>query len=255
MRVNGRKRNGEGWALPLVLLPGTLCDARVFGPLQERLADVQMQVVLTLEAGSMREAAEEVLARAPERFALLGFSLGGMVAMEAAICDPGRVRGLALVSTSPLPVMAEQHVARRAAVEQARTMGVAQFVRQQMWPQYCGLAEHPGILPLLEEMAESLGHAVFAQQTEMALGRMDYRPRLGTVVCPALVLAGAEDRICPPTTQRELAVALRDCTCVMLPGAGHFALLERPDEVAAAVAAWFHTVERNETRASDDGSR
>ena len=249
MRENGRKRNGEEGALPLVLLPGTLCDARLFRPLQQRLADVQTQVVLTLEAGSMREAAEQVLARAPERFALLGFSLGGMVAMEAAICAPGRVRGLALVSTNPLPAPPEQYVARRAAVEQARKVRVAQFLRQQMWPQYCGSAEHPPILPLLEEMAESLGHAVFARQTEMALGRTDYRQRLATVRCQALVLAGAEDKICPPATQRELAVALRDCTCVMLPGAGHFALLERPDEVAAAVAAWFYTVQRNETSA------
>ena len=111
------------------------------------------------------------------------------------------------------------------------------------------------MLPLLEGMAESLGHAVFAQQTELALSREDYRSRLATVACPALVLAGAQDKVCPPAAQRELAAALRDCTCVMLPGAGHFALLENPDEVAAAVAAWFHTVERNETRAGDDASR
>lgn len=252
--MNGRKRDGEGRALPLILLPGTLCDARVFRPLRERLAELETHVVLTPGANSMREAAKQVLAWAPKRFALLGFSLGGMVAMETALRAPERVRGLALVSTSPLPVLPEQHGTRRAAVKQARMMGAAQFLREQMWPQYCGLAEHPGVLPLLEEMAESLGHEVFARQTEMALGREDYRPRLAMVACPTLVLAGAEDRICPPATQRELAAALRHCTCVMLPGAGHFALLESPDEVAAAVAAWFHTVERNERRASDDAS-
>ena len=246
VRVNGRKRDGEGRALTLVLLPGTLCDARVFGPLQERLAQLETRTTLTPEAGSMREAAEQVLAWAPERFALLGFSLGGMVAMETALCAPGRVRGLALVSTGPLPVMPERHDARRADVEKARIMGITQFFRERMWPQYCGSAERSEMLPLLEAMAESLGHAVFAQQTELALSRADYRSRLAMLACPALVLAGAEDRICPPAMQRELAAALRDCTCLMLPGAGHFALLESPDEVAAAVAAWFHTVERKE---------
>ena len=254
VRVNGRKRNGEGRALPLVLLPGTLCDARVFGPLQECLAHLDTHVVLTPQAGSMREAAEQVLARAPERFALLGFSLGGMVAMETALCAPERVRGLALVSTSPLPVPADRHGARRAEVEQARNIGITQFLREQMWPHYCGSAERAAMLPLLEAMAESMGHAAFGQQTEMALSRGDYRSRLAAVACPTLVLAGAEDRICPPATQRELAAALRHCRCVMLPTVGHFALLESSDEVAVAVAAWFHTVERNETRASDDAS-
>ncbi|MGI4827740.1 MAG: alpha/beta fold hydrolase [Janthinobacterium lividum] len=235
-----------------MMLPGTLCDARVFGPLREHLVKVETRVMLTPEAKSMREAAEQVLAGAPERFALLGFSLGGMVAMETALCSPERVRGLALISTSPRPVLPEQHGSRRAGVEQARTMGIGQFLGEQLWPQYCGSMKRVATLPLLKTMAESMGHAVFAQQTEMALGREDYRPRLPQVACPAMVLAGVEDKICPPAMQRELAAALRDCTCVMLPGAGHMALLEEPDEVAAAVAAWFHTVERNETNASND---
>ncbi len=245
MLLNGRERNGnraEG-RLPLVLLPGTLCDARVFEPLQQRLRDLETRVVLTLGTSSMREAAEHVLTRAPEHFVLLGFSLGGMVAMETALAAPERVRGLALISTTALPVPPALHSTRRAAVEQARTMGTGRFLREELWPQYCGSVERPELLSLLDDMAESLGHTAYAQQTELALRREDFRPRLRTVTCPVLLLAGAEDKVCPPAAQGALAAALPHGTCVTLPRAGHFALLESPDEVAQSVAAWFHTIE------------
>lgn len=245
MLLNGLERNSAEGPLPLVLLPGTLCDARVFGPLQQHLGNIETQVVLTLGADSMREAAKHVLARAPEHFVLLGFSLGGMVAMETALSAPDRVRGLALISTTPLPVMPSLHSARRAAVEENRKMGGAAFLRERLWPQYRGSVERVDLLPLLEDMAESLGHVAFAQQTELALRRSDFRPRLRTVTCPVLLLAGAEDKISSPATQGELASALPHCTCATIPGAGHFVLLENPDEVARYVAAWFHTLARN----------
>ena len=240
-----------GAAAPLVLLPGTMCDERVFGPLRERLPGVETRVILTLGARTLSEAAERVLAQAPEEFALLGYSLGGMVAMEVALRAPERVRRLALLSTTPLAVPAERHEARRWAVEEARRMGLRQFVRERLWPDYGGGTEGAGTggggagggtsVELLEAMAEALGHGVFAQQTAMALAREDFRARLSAVRCPALVLAGAEDRMCPPAAQRELAEALPGSKCVMVPGAGHLALIENPDEVAAAVAAWCHS--------------
>lgn len=233
---------GNGRSLPLVLLPGTLCDARLFEPLRIRLAGLLTQTVPIPRRESMREAAEAVLAKVPEHFALLGFSLGGMVAMEMALCAPERVRGLALISTSPLPVPAELHAARRAAVVQAQRLGLRSFVREVLWPGYGSRSITGELSTLLEEMAEAVGHAAYAQQTELALSRGDYRPRLGNVRCPALILAGLKDQVCPPAVQGMLAMALAGSRLVMLPGAGHLTVMENSDDVAAAVAAWFHTV-------------
>lgn len=229
--------------MPLVLLPGTLCDGRIFDPLVQLLPGVHTQVIECSHATSMRRAAEHVLLHAPPRFALLGFSLGGMVAMEVTLLAAERVRGVALIGTSPLPVPLHRHAARRAAVQEAGTMAIEAFVRARLWPDYCNHREqdHPSRM-LIETMATSLGHSTFGRQTEMALQRPDYRPMLHAVRCPTLVVAGTEDRLCPPEVQQALHAALPNCALHMIPGSGHLALVEKPGEVAAAVAAWVHTV-------------
>ncbi|GAA3760392.1 alpha/beta fold hydrolase [Terriglobus aquaticus] len=228
--------------LPLVLLPGTLCDARIFEPLLKRLGAQNTHVFLTAEAPSLEQAAEEVLATAPARFALVGFSLGGMVAMEAVLRAPTRVCGLALLSTTPLAVPPERLASRREAVSLAASMPMARFVREHLWPDYGGQPNDTQLLPLLQDMATALGHTAFARQTQQALGRSDFCKRLSAVKCPALIVSGEADPLCPPAAQQYLARALPHSTSVLLPAAGHFAVYEQADEIASAVAAWFQPI-------------
>ena len=88
---------------PLVLIPGMMCDARVFGPQINDLSRDHTVIVATPTQGeTVREMASRLLDQLPSRFALAGLSLGGIVAMEMARRAPDRVNRLALISTSPL---------------------------------------------------------------------------------------------------------------------------------------------------------
>lgn len=234
---------------PLVLLPGTLCDGRLFAPLLARLPQlaglpaVEAHVFLTTDCDSIHAMAESVLSAAPSQFALLGFSLGGLVGMEVALLTPERVLGLALLDVNAAPVPPTDHAARREAVEQARFLGPGRYLCDRLWSDYVGPACQKDVemQRLLASMAQDLGHEAFRHQTEAALSRRDYRPLLPTLSVPALVLAGEHDAICPAAAQREFAEAMPHALFVLVPDAGHFALLEQPDAVAASVAAWFHT--------------
>ena len=244
--MNSEKARSRREPLTLVLVPGTLCDERIFQPLVDRLPDVDVQVIRCAHVRTIRQAAEHVLSQAGERFALLGFSLGGMVAMEVVLMAAERVSGLALLSSSPLPVPLQCHAKRRAAVRKAETMPLGEFVRTHLWQDYCAFSDSAATTDtarnLVELMATSLGHAEYRRQTEMALRRPDYRPMLPVVRCPTLIVAGAEDRLCPPDVQNQLHAALPNSTLRLIPGTGHLALLEKPDEVVCAVSAWFETV-------------
>ncbi len=243
-------RSDPASTLPLVLLPGTLCDERVFAPmlacLQSHIPGLHSHVFKTDRYSTMAELVEGILRHAPEHFALLGFSLGGIAALPIAAAAPERVRGLALLDSTALPVPEAQVADRRAQIAQASHLGLRTYLDQHLWPQYI-TAAHPSNTALreqLHQMAASLGLEALHRQTELALTRPDARPLLPSLTMPAFVLAREEDRRCPPDVQHALAAALPNAVLAIVPGAGHFALMEKPDTVAAHVAAWFHSLAR-----------
>jgi pimeloyl-ACP methyl ester carboxylesterase len=65
---------------------------------------------------------------------------------------------------------------------------------------------------------------------------MDLRPALARLTVPTLVMAGADDRLTPPSHARQIAAALPNLTAlIILPETGHMGPLERPEEFSAAL--------------------
>ncbi len=114
--------------LSLVLLPGLLCDARLWDHQREHLSAVASVTVADLaNHASVGAMAAAVLAAAPACFALAGLSMGGYVAHEIMRRAPDRVRGLAILDSSARPDTAEQARRRRgllALVRRGRFKGV-----------------------------------------------------------------------------------------------------------------------------------
>jgi pimeloyl-ACP methyl ester carboxylesterase len=225
---------------PLLLLPGTLCDERVFAPLMDRLPGRTTLVADLKGAGTTPSMAAKILAQAPPYFAVAGFSLGGIVALEMIAQEPDRIERIALIDTTSRPDPKANAAARRRSVERAREVGIASYI-DDTWPlpvasMNAGANE---LRALLVDMAEKCGVAVLASQSEVAIHRADSRPRLKEITVPALVLCGAEDRVCPPELHREIASLIPCATLAIVPGAGHFAPIENPDAVALHMRDWL----------------
>lgn len=231
--------------LPLLLLPGLMCDGAVWSDAIAALPDRPDAVVADYgDADSLGGMAERALAEAPPRFAVAGHSMGGRVALEIFRRAPERVAGLALLDTNYLPratgeAGAREERERNALLEIARRSGTRamaeSWVKGMVHPSR--LAE-PGLIGAILDMFARKSADTFAAQIRALLARPDAAALLGAVGCPALVLCGREDSWSPVARHEEMAAMVAGSELAVVEQCGHMAPMERPREVAAALARW-----------------
>ncbi|MDG5493722.1 alpha/beta fold hydrolase [Niveispirillum sp. BGYR6] len=227
--------------LPLLLLPGLLCDHALWAHQAAALADIaDSQVADLTQADSVAAMATQVLATAPARFALAGLSMGGYVAMEIMRRAPERVLGLCLVDTTARPDTDEQRERRMALIKLAK-MGKFKGVTPRLLPAliHPDRANDPDVAGVVLEMAERVGRDAFLRQQSAILGRIDSRPFLDTIQVPTLCIVGRDDAITPPDRLEEVAAAVPGGRCEVLDHCGHLAPLEQPDQTSALMRAWL----------------
>ena len=159
---------------PLVLIPGMMCDARLFGPQIAALSRDRAVMTAPITGADRVEAlAEAVLAAAPGRFALAGLSMGGIVAMEVVRRAPERVERLALMDTNHLPEGERAAAVRAPQIEAVRAGRLAEVTREQARGYLAPGSARSDILDLVLDMALALGADVFAAQSRALMARPD----------------------------------------------------------------------------------
>ena len=224
---------------PLVLIPGMMCDARMWGGIDRGLGVPVIHHVPT-GAETMPDLATLFLTDAPPQFALAGLSMGGILAMEILRQAPNRVTRLALLDTNPRAETAAVKARRGPQIDRALAGDLEGVMRHDMKPNY--LAPGPNkadILDLCMDMALTLGPLVFARQSRALRDRPDQQATLAAFKGPALVLMGAEDRLCPLDRHQLMHDLMPQSRLHIIPGAAHLPPLEQPDATARALRDWL----------------
>lgn len=235
-------------ALPqLILIPGRLNDGGLWANQIPALEDIARPVVANVTRGrSFAELAASVLAMADDRFALAGFSFGGIVAMEMARQAPERITHFALLDTTMLPDTPESLAARRKSADMAERASRFHGFSDQLAGTYLAPQNRTDteLVDSIRAMTERLGADVFARQTR--LERPDNRAALAVLSCPVLVACGAEDSLTPPDSHRDIAALIPGAKLTIIPGAGHMTPLEQPDAVTRLLRNLLAGVSRSE---------
>ena len=228
---------------PVILLPGMMCDARLFAPQIAALSATRPVMVAPLAGGDTITAmAVETLQHAPPRFALAGLSMGGIVAMEIIRQAPGRVTRLALMDTNPLAEAPERANLRDEQIARAFAGALKAIIRDDMKPHYLAdTSDRRTILDLCMDMALALGPDIFAQQSRALQARPDQCETLRGVDVPTLILHGAEDRLCPAERHELMRDLVPGAILVRIDDAGHLPTLEQPKPTNEALEKWLTT--------------
>ena len=227
--------------LPLVLLPGMMCDARLFFPQISALSGHRAVMVAPMGgADSMADLAREVLANAPPRFALAGLSMGGILAMEILRQAPERVAKLALLDTNPRAELPDVKARRTPQMEAVKAGRLRAVMRDEMKPNYLvDSPRKPEILDLCMDMALDLGSQVFLNQSIALRDRSDQQATLAAYKGKALVLCGRHDALCPVERHELMQGLLDNSRLEIIENAGHLPTLEQPEHTTAALIRWL----------------
>jgi len=205
---------------------------------------------LTADADALREALGF------ERWAVLGHSFGGMVALEYALRYPDRLTHLVLLDTGGEGRWSTQEAAEELARRGASPKKVAlvrRWFNGEFEPREMSrilfrigdaYAAHPSLRHTVRDLARGEWRTKMQPEALIFAGRhllpgWSVMDRLGEITAPTLVIAGRDDFIFPPAHQRELAAGIPNATLRLVDDAGHNAHAEQQRVVIGALRAFL----------------
>lgn len=227
-------------AEPVVLIPGLMCDARIFHyQITALSAECPVMVAAPVNGERIEEMASHILDGLPARFALAGMGMGGTVAMEVLRRAPERVNRLALICVDPqadTPVLAAEREPWIARVRAGRLDDVmSELVTPDM------IAQGPRrmkVQQLIRNMAQELGADLFIRHQRALQRRRDYQSVLRRVKIPAMVISGTEDASMSVKKAQFLSELIPNSHLRLIENAGCVPSIENPVAMIEALADW-----------------
>lgn len=217
-------------AQPVVFIPALLCDEAMYREVIAELGSAVDAQVLMSPLPTLEASAADILARAPERFVLVGTSYGGNLALRVALAAPERVSAICLMGCDPAAPKAggpDLAGGLESAPDAVIDLLAGLVVRK----------DATAAAATFRAMAGRVGAAAGAAQARAVGSRTDVVARLGTLGMPALVLWGEDDALVPMAVGRAMADALPNARFESLAQCGHLPTLEKPLESAALLRA------------------
>ncbi|WP_201276827.1 alpha/beta fold hydrolase [Microbulbifer sp. ALW1] len=222
---------------PVALIPGFMLDATLWNEFKNYLPEDWSIVDAPLGDGpTIRDMARQIAENLPQRFVLIGFSLGGYIARQLAADYPERVEALIIVASSLREDTAQQKKAKMQAVQALtpeRFRGLSNStIAHSLHPDN---AADKALVAYIKEMSRRLGYQALA--TQSALDRSQVPA--ATIDCPTLVIASPNDALRSLEEAEELAAAIPNAVLRLIEDCGHMIPLEQPQALAESIVCWL----------------
>ena len=234
----------------VVLLPGLLCDEASWAEQCDALPGASCVVPSYGLRDSIEGMARGVLGEVPaERFALVGHSMGGRVALEILRLAPQRVARLALFDTgldplAPGPNGERERAQRHALLALARAQGMRAMGLQWAPNMVLPAHRHAAVFERILAMIERKSPEIFQAQIRALLGRPDARAMFTAIRCPTLIGCGRQDAWSPLARHEQMHRLLPASRLVVIEDSGHMAPMEQPAAVSHALVEWLAQTEQ-----------
>ncbi|MCS4096216.1 alpha/beta fold hydrolase [Rhizobium sp. BK176] len=234
--------------LPILMLPGMMCDHRLFSPQVAHFAARREVLVGDLcGADNIELIAVQVLETLGSRKVdVVGLSMGGIVALELARQAPAQVNSLALLNTNFRADAVARRPVRERQIAAAAKGKMLHVIEEEIIPSYFSPSTigRERLVSLAIQMAKEMGSGAFIAQSVALRDRRSYEDVLPHLTMPVLALAGRDDVICPPEFHRQLASLCPLGQFAEIDACGHISTLEQPNTVNRALSSFYERIGR-----------
>ena len=232
----------------LLLVPGTLCDERLWVPMLQTSAGQQLQTTFEMRHANIWQAQNhslmlDAIAKTDAEH-LVGFSLGGYLLLTHLLSltteKASQIKSLVLIAASAGALTAKEQKIRQQTLswlQHHQYQGMSQKRLSEFV--HPSKLNDPAVTKLILQMDKELGHPVLLNQLSQTSHRRSLLDKLHHIQCPVLIIGAAEDQKVPLAALDQMAKSLPDARLALLPHCGHMLPLEQPEQLALLLSAFY----------------
>ena len=218
----------------IVLIPGMMCNRDVFYHQINALEKVFNVIVKEFnEHRDIELGVKDLASNLPNKFHLLGHSMGGIVAMEFVKQHSKRVLSLTLLNTNPYEEKEEQKDRRNKTLKELDGLDLISLMRSdyisRYFPDDC--RDKNKLIQKCVDMASTLDKKVFYNQSVALRDRKDQTFILENLNCKTLIICGERDEMCPVSYHSDMNKMIKSSDLIVLEDVGHMPMLECPQKL------------------------
>lgn len=224
----------------IVLISGALATPKLWHQQEKLFQDnKQLHYVDILNSDSIAEMAKRFVSISPEKFTLIGFSMGGYVALELYRLIPKKIEKLILIN-SGAKVLSEKGQLERERSLDLIIKGKFDFLIKLIFRNSIyDKVKHNSLLPLVQAMALEVGIENYKNQLNAILKKPDHSELLPNIECPTLLIACKQDNVMSVERSEHMANQIKHSKLIYMEQCGHMAMLEQPDIINQILADWL----------------
>jgi pimeloyl-ACP methyl ester carboxylesterase len=226
----------------LVILPGWGGNKMLWQHQCESLKDiVDSKVIVIVDQDTVMKMAEAVIRQAPERFILVGHSIGGWVAQTIAIKFPERVDKLVLLGTwtgNSEPKLVSLFKTMLQRIQNGETEQILDELRPNIV--HPDRREDHALLQVIKNSQTQFPVSGLINQTLAEINGGDTTADLHKISCPTLVIHGRQDPFFPLEIQQKIASKIPNALLTIIEDCGHMMQVEQPQALSTLLRLWIH---------------
>ena len=227
----------------IVLIPGYMCDENMWSNQLGILKKKYKIIIPQFNVGnSIEEFKKNTLKLLPEKFSVIGFSMGGFVALKLAIEEIERVEDLVLIGTNARSISKERRLLIKKSTSELNSENFISKFSSSSFHSYFAKKNITNLRykNLIEEMVKNLGLDCLEKQTKAILERPSLINLLSKIKSRCLIISGELDILSTKEMNEELSNNIIHSELQYIKNSGHFVMLEEEEEFNKIILNWLN---------------